>query len=61
MAQFHDWCLSVDEPVGNHFHRVMTAQVGLLPMGIQATAGLVPGHYASRAHWLASENQPRPR
>lgn len=47
MAQFNDWCLSVDEPVGNHFRRVMTGQAASLPAGIQATAAIVPGHYAS--------------
>lgn len=47
MAQFNDWCLSVDEPVGNHFRRVMTGQAASLPTGIQATATIVPGHYAS--------------
>jgi hypothetical protein len=47
MAQFNDWCLSVDEPVGNHFRRVMTGQVASLATGIQATAAIVPGHYAS--------------
>ena len=30
MAQFNDWCLSVDEPVGNHFRQVMTGQAANL-------------------------------
>lgn len=47
MTQFNDWCLSVDEPVGNHFRRVMTGQAASLATGIQATATIVPGHYAS--------------
>ena len=47
VAQFNDWCVSVDEPVGNHFRRVMTGQAASLPTGIQATAAIVPGHYAS--------------
>ena len=47
MPQFNDWCLSVDEPVGNHFRRVMTGQAAQLPTGIQATAAIVPAHYAS--------------
>lgn len=50
MAQFNDWCLSVDEPVGNHFRRVMTGQTASLPTGIQATAAIIPGHYASEEH-----------
>ncbi|GAB2883697.1 hypothetical protein GCM10027093_18300 [Paraburkholderia jirisanensis] len=47
MAQFNDWCLSVDELVGHHFRRVMTGQPGKLVTGIQATAAIIPGHYAS--------------
>ncbi len=47
MTQFNDWCLSVDENVGTHFRRVMTGQTANLPTGIQATAAIVPGHYAS--------------
>jgi hypothetical protein len=47
MVQFNDWCLSVDMPIGNHFCRVMTAQTANLPTGIQATAVIIPGHYAS--------------
>ncbi|MCP5308889.1 MAG: DUF1837 domain-containing protein [Zoogloeaceae bacterium] len=47
MAHFNDWCLSDDEPVGPHFRRVMTGQAASLPTGIQATAAIVPGHYAS--------------
>jgi len=50
MAHFHDWCLSVDERVGPHFCRVMTGQAASLPTGIQATAAIVPGHYASEEH-----------
>jgi hypothetical protein len=47
MAQFNDWCLAVDTPVGNHFMRVMTGQAERLPVGVQATAAIVPAHYAS--------------
>jgi hypothetical protein len=47
MTQFNDWCLSVDEPVGNHVRRVMTGQAASLATAIQATAAIVPGHYAS--------------
>lgn len=47
MAHFNDWCLSVDTPVGNHICRVMTAQGANLPTAIQATAAIVPTHYAS--------------
>ena len=37
----------MDEPVGNHFRRVMTGQTAQLPTGIQATAAIVPAHFAS--------------
>jgi hypothetical protein len=47
VAQFNSWCLSVDETVGTHFRRVMTGQAAQLLIGVQATAGIVPGHYAS--------------
>lgn len=47
MAQFNDWCRSVDERIGNHFRRVITGQAASLATGIQATAAIVPGHYAS--------------
>lgn len=50
MPQFNDWCVSVDEPVGNHFRRVMTGQAANLPTGIQATAKIIPAHYASEEH-----------
>lgn len=47
VVQFNDWCNSVDEHVGGYLLRVMTGQVANLPVGIQATAAIVPGHYAS--------------
>lgn len=47
MAQFNDWCLAVDTPVGNHFIRVMAGQPERLPVGVQAAAAIVPAHYAS--------------
>lgn len=47
VAKFNDWCLSANEPVGDHSLQVMTAQAESLPTGIQATAAIVPGHYAS--------------
>lgn len=50
MPQFNDWCVSDDVPVGNHFCRVMTGQAANLPIGIQATAAIVPAHYASEEH-----------
>lgn len=50
MAQFNDWCSSVDAMVGNHHRRVMTAQAANIAVGIQATAAIVPSHYASEEH-----------
>ena len=50
MVQFNDWCASADGQVGNHFRRVMTGQVPQLVTGIQATAAVVPSHYASEEH-----------
>jgi hypothetical protein len=47
VAQFNDWCLSLDDRIGNHFRRVMTGQAAMLDAGIQATAAIVPLHYAS--------------
>ena len=47
MAQFNDWCVAVDGPVANHHRRVMTGQAANLATGIQATAAIVPAHYAS--------------
>lgn len=50
MARFNDWCVSADGQVGTHFRRVMTGQAATLAMGIQATAAIVPRHYASEEH-----------
>ncbi|EPC6070144.1 MULTISPECIES: Hachiman antiphage defense system protein HamA [Enterobacter cloacae complex] len=50
MTQFNDWCVSIDENIGNHHCRVMTAQVGNLQTGIQASAVSVPSHYTSEEH-----------
>lgn len=50
MVQFNDWCVSSDGAVGNHFRRVMIGQDVNLATGIQATAAIVPGHYASEEH-----------
>ena len=45
MAQFKDWCDSLDGKVGNHHRRVMTGKTAMLDAGIEATAAVVPGHY----------------
>lgn len=48
VTQFNDWCTLVEGAIGNHFLRVMTGQPTNLPAGIQATAAIVPEHYASQ-------------
>jgi len=50
MPVFDGWCNHVDSPVGDHFLRVMTGQPAHLDTGIQATATIVLGHYASEEH-----------
>lgn len=50
MAQFNEWCVAVDTQVGDHFTWVMTGQDERLAAGIQATAAIVPAHYASEEH-----------
>lgn len=50
MPQFNDWCDSNDGQVGNHFRRVITGRAANLVAGIQATAAIIPGHYASEEH-----------
>ena len=47
MVQFNDLCDCADEPVGNHFHRVLTGQIANRQTGVEATASVIPGHYAS--------------
>lgn len=47
MAQFNDWCVTVGGIVGAHYRQVMTGQAASLTTGIQATAAIVPSHYAS--------------
>ncbi|WP_313169144.1 MULTISPECIES: Hachiman antiphage defense system protein HamA [Massilia] len=50
MTQFNQWCVSVDTPVGAHVSRVMTGQAAKLLTGVEVTAAIVPGHYASEEH-----------
>lgn len=47
MAKFNEWCVAVDGPVGTHYRQVITGQAANLATGIQATAAIVPSHYAS--------------
>lgn len=50
MPVFDEWCNHTDTSVGNHFLRVITGQAAHFGVGIQATASIVPGHYASEEH-----------
>lgn len=50
MAQFNDWCVAVNGPVGAHHRWVMTGQAANLATGIQATAAVLPTHYALEEH-----------
>lgn len=47
MVQFNDWCNAVNSAVGNHSLHVLTGNPASLATGIQATAAVVPSHYAS--------------
>ncbi|UVJ42949.1 DUF1837 domain-containing protein [Pseudomonas sp. LS1212] len=47
MAQFNDWCDCTDGVVGNHSCKVLTEQAANRQTGINATASIIPGHYAS--------------
>jgi len=50
VVQFNDWCVSADGRVGHHFRRVTSSQAANLATGVQATAAVVPGHYATEDH-----------
>lgn len=47
MVQFNDWCSTADSNIGPHGLRVLTGNLAQLNIGIDATAAVVPGHYAS--------------
>lgn len=47
MVQFNDWCGLADTAIGNHGLRILTGDPAKLATGIQATAAVVPGHYAA--------------
>lgn len=50
MPIFDGWSNHIDFPMGNHFVRNITGLPAHLDTGIQATAAVVPGHYASEEH-----------
>ena len=47
MVRFNDWCRSARAPVGNHELRVLTGEPAKLTAGIEATAAVIPSHYAA--------------
>lgn len=50
MVQFHAWCGENLSNVGPHQLRILTGSAAQLHFGINATAAIVPGHYASEEH-----------
>ena len=50
MARFNDWCTSANAAVGNHGLRILTGEPAKLTAGIEATAAVIPGHYAAEEH-----------
>ena len=50
MFQFHSWCGENHCKVGPHDLRVLTGNAAQLDFGINATAAILPGHYASEEH-----------
>ena len=47
MVQFNDWCVSANAAVGNHGLCLLTGEPAKRATGIEATAAVVPGHYAA--------------
>lgn len=47
MVQFNDWCDWASTPVGNQWLCVITSRKADVTTGVQATAAVVPGHYAA--------------
>jgi len=47
MVQFYSWCSEVNSAVGPHSLHVLTGDPANLATGIQATAVIVPNHYAA--------------
>lgn len=45
--QFSDWCITTDTPVGDHTLRILTTDPANTANFIQATAAIVPDHYAA--------------
>jgi Cap4 SAVED domain len=47
---FDDWCDDAPAAAGAHTLRILTARATDLPIGVEAIAAEVPGHYASEEH-----------
>ena len=47
LFQFNNWCKSANAAVGNHRLCLLTGKPTKLATGIEATAAVVPGHYAA--------------
>ena len=47
VVQFNDWCVSANAAVGNHGLCLLTGEPAKRATGIEATAAVVPGHYAA--------------
>lgn len=61
MVRFNDWCDCADVPLGNHHVRLMTGRPPHSAVGIQATAAVLPTHYAAEeriAHALQRLGKP---
>ena len=50
MVQFLAWCGETHSKVGPHDLRILTGNAAQLHFGIEATAAVLPGHYASEEH-----------
>lgn len=47
MPDFNSWCVTTSSQIGSHTCTIMTAQEACISTAIQATAAIVPEHYAS--------------
>src|SRR5262245_4390387 len=47
MVHYNDWCTSSDTNIGNHNLRILTGDSANIIVGIEATAAVLPGHYAA--------------
>jgi hypothetical protein len=50
LVQFNKWCSSVDTAVGRHDLLVLTGDSAALALGVDATAAVIPSHYAAEEH-----------